>query len=160
MAFRTTTQWKSMVSRLGGGIRSSTFATSTSPKMKAYSPSLDYVYAQEHRGLRGDFVPVYVSIGMILMSVSLGLLTAMHQLKRAPNVQVRKSRRETIPELVEPERVVDEADQFLKKSFFRKVAHIQEPAAPKVPDYIRGEAFARRPHAETLKSVGVDPSTH
>lgn len=94
--------------------------------------------------MKGDFVPVYVALGLIALSVGFGFQTAMHQLKRAPNVSVKKSRRETIPEVTEPEEVVDEADKFIKKSFFRKVAHVQEfDHQSVIPDPIRGDALAR-----------------
>ncbi|XAR65605.1 hypothetical protein NMG60_11009773 [Bertholletia excelsa] len=163
MAFRTPVcNLKSALSRLGG--RSSPFVTSTAPKSKAYPPTLDLSHAQDTkpRRVKGDMVPVYVALGMVVMSTTLGLHTALHQLKRAPNVQLRKSRRETIPELEDPDRVVEEADQFLKKSVFRKVAHVQDAVGADriVPDPIQGDVFAREPRAETLKSVGVDPKIH
>ncbi|MCD7458148.1 hypothetical protein HAX54_037413 [Datura stramonium] len=65
----------------------------------------------------------------------------------------------TIPEVTEPEEVVDDADKFIKKSFFRKVAHVQDFDNQSVmPDPIRGDVLAREPHSETLKSVGVNPT--
>ena len=95
-------------------------------------------------------MPVYVSIGMIALSISLGLYTAKHQVLYAPNVRVRKKARETIPEVVDPDKVVEEADKFIKKSFFRKVAHVQEL------DH-NGLKYLPEPRAETLREVGVDP---
>ena len=70
---------------------------------------------------------VYLAVGTIMMSLSLALYTALHQLKCAPNVQVRKSRRETIPEVENPGRVVEEAHQFINKSLLRKEDNIQDP---------------------------------
>ncbi|KAM0003543.1 hypothetical protein Hdeb2414_s0016g00484701 [Helianthus debilis subsp. tardiflorus] len=93
------------------------------------------------------------------MSVSIGAFTATHQLKRSPNVSVKKSKRETLPELVEPEKVAEESDNFIKKSFFRKIAHVQEADRQEVmPDPIRGDSYAKhpKPHTESLKSVGVE----
>ncbi|KAL6972943.1 hypothetical protein U1Q18_027118 [Sarracenia purpurea var. burkii] len=110
------------------------------------------------RPVKGDFVPVCVALGLIAMSATLGLYTGMHQLARAPNVRVRKSMRETIPEVVEPDLVVEEGDKFIKKSLFRQVAHIQkDPDNPFIHDFNRCELLTRQPRAETLKSVGVDP---
>lgn len=72
------------------------------------------------------------------------MFTVWHQLGRAPNVYVKKSRRETIPEVVEPEHVAEEAEKFVKQSFFRKVAHIQDFDRQEVmPDPIRGDILAR-----------------
>ncbi|CAK9163198.1 unnamed protein product [Ilex paraguariensis] len=164
MAFRTPNYLKSMVSRLRG---SYTFTTSTPPNTKAayaapipmapdVGPSQD---AKLPRRSKGDLVPVYVALGMIVTSMSFGIYTGLLQVKYAPNVFVKKSRRETLPEVVEPEHVVDESTKFINKSFFRKVAHIQESNRQQVmSDPIRGDVFARlQPRAETLKSVGVDP---
>ncbi|XP_028062813.1 uncharacterized protein LOC114266121 [Camellia sinensis] len=154
MSFRTTTYWKSMLNRLGGR---SSFATSTSPKMKAYAPASEYSgqFEETAKAVRGEFIPVYVAVGMIAMSASLGLTTALHQLMYSPNVRVKKSRRETVPEVVEPELVVDESDKYIKKSLFRKVAHIQEVDV--IPEHAHREILTRPPQAETLKEVGVDP---
>ncbi|KAK2974142.1 hypothetical protein RJ640_021433 [Escallonia rubra] len=112
--------------------------------------------------LKGDIVPVCVALGMIVVSTSLGLYTAFHQLGRSPNVHVRKSRRETLPEVEEPEHVVHEAEKFITKSFFRKVAHVQDMDHRDrfVPDPSHGDILASKLHTETLKSAGVDPKLH
>lgn len=94
--------------------------------------------------LKGEFFPVYVAIGMITLSAAFGIHTARHQLSRSPNVYVKKSRRETVPEVVEPEQVVEDAHNFINKSFFRKVAHVQDVDRQEVmPDPIRGDVFVR-----------------
>lgn len=167
MAFRSTSYLKQMVSGLGAG--KATYATSSLPKLKAYAPAADYAQlhhrqdqqkATKPKPGKGDFVPVYVTLGMIALSVGLGLLTATHHLARNPTVFVSKKRRESIPEVVEPEHVAEEAQQFIRKSFFRKVAHVQEFNTPEkqvIPDPIRKDAYAHRPRLETLKSVGVEP---
>ncbi|KAJ0680036.1 hypothetical protein HanPI659440_Chr16g0619831 [Helianthus annuus] len=93
------------------------------------------------------------------MSVSIGTYTATHQLKRSPNVFVKKSKRETLPELVEPEKVAEESEEFIKKSFFRKIAHVQDADRQEImPDPIRGDTYAMhpKPYTESLKSVGVE----
>ncbi|KAJ9163978.1 hypothetical protein P3X46_023597 [Hevea brasiliensis] len=161
MALRSMSCWKSMVSRLSG---TATYATSSSPKMMAYAPTADFGSPQREKRtkktIKGEFVPVYVVIGMIALSVSLGLYTAKQQIMHSPTVRVKKKTRETIPEVEEPEIVMNEADRFVKKSFFRKIAHVQEfdSGLRYTPDPIRRDAFAHeQPRAETPKSVGVDP---
>ncbi|KAL3570049.1 hypothetical protein D5086_027298 [Populus alba] len=157
--------WKSMASRLRG---TATYATSTPPKLKSYAETADQFGHQYHqeskhsKKVRGDFVPVYVAIGMITVSISLGLYTAKQQVLCAPNVRVRKKTRETVPEVVDPDKVVDEADKFIRKSFFRKVAHVQEfdhNGLQYLPDPSRKDVFAQKPRAETLKDVGIDPKS-
>lgn len=161
MAFRSRNHWEQMAN----GLRQ--YATSTSPKTKAYTPSAG-VAAQNQQGykrfFRGDFVPVYVVLGMITVSLGLGLHTAMHQLKHNPHVHVKKQRRETLPEVVEPEHVVEEAEKFMTNSFFRKVAHVEEFDGYNhaVKDPTRRDAFAYKPsnpreRVVTLKDVGADP---
>ncbi|XP_076960910.1 uncharacterized protein LOC143637400 [Bidens hawaiensis] len=159
MALRATNLLKSMVNRSRGSFG---FATSTTPKMKAFSPNADHDYHHQDpkpKSLKGDYVPVYISLGLILMSVSIGTYTATHQLKRSPNVFVRKSKRETLPELVEPEKVTEESEEFIKKSFFRKIAHVQDADRQDImADPIRGDTYAmdQKPYVESLKSVGVE----
>lgn len=150
-----------MVSRLRG---TATYATSTQPKMKAHAPTADIGHPHQERhskkALKGEFVPVYVVLGMIAVSLSLGLYTAKQHMMHSPSVRVKKKTRESIPEVEEPEKVVEEADKFVKKSFFRKVAHVQEfdSGIQHASDPIRKDAFAHdKPRVETLKSAGVDP---
>ncbi|KAF5207975.1 Nfu1 iron-sulfur cluster protein [Thalictrum thalictroides] len=98
------------------------------------------------RGLmRGEFVPVYVALGLIILQFSIGFHTVKQQLVYSPTVRVSKKRREMLPEVEDPEYVVDEASKFLNKSFFRKVAHVQEVADkdPAVPDSIRKDVYAK-----------------
>ncbi|XP_031129462.1 uncharacterized protein LOC116031402 [Ipomoea triloba] len=156
MAFRSQAYLKSMVNSLSG--RLSMYGTSTLPNLKSYVPSAAAannlnLKQSLPRGKKGDLVPVYVALGMIALSTTFALHTAMHQLKRAPNVFVKKSRRETVPELVEPEHVAEESDEFVKKSFFRKLAHIQ----PTIAHDPLGCVYTRQPPVETLRSVGVEP---
>ncbi|CAL0325248.1 unnamed protein product [Lupinus luteus] len=173
MAFRPTMgQWVALLNKgFKGGSNSSTFTTSTTPKMKA-SPTAtgDYNHSPHQYQQRNNakpansanFVPIYVAIGMIAMATGLGLHTAWQQLRNSPTVRVKKEKRETLPEVVEPEHVAEEADNFLKKSFFRKVAHVQDQSYPDkdiIPDPIRKDAYAHQPRVETLKSAGVDPAT-
>ncbi|KAI5660343.1 hypothetical protein M9H77_29136 [Catharanthus roseus] len=136
---------KSMISRLRGG-GSSSFTTSTTPKMKPFSSALDFSPEFKARAKKGDIVPVCMALGMIALSTSIGLYTAFKELRHAPDVHLKKSRRETIPEVVEPDHVLQESENFIKKSFFRKLAHIED-SNPQI--------FTRQPKAETLKDVGT-----
>lgn len=148
MASRSPAYIKSMIGRLRG---TSNFTTTTSnaPKMKpAVSSTLELSPEFKARIKKGDFVPVCMAMGMIVTSTSIGLYTAMKELRYAPDVHLKKSRRETIPEVVEPERVVDESDRYIKKSLFRRLGHIKDTGA---------EIFFRQLKAETLKDIGVDP---
>ncbi|GAB4827297.1 hypothetical protein Ancab_034186 [Ancistrocladus abbreviatus] len=153
--------------------RFGTGAAATIPKMKAYAPTIDQLagdhryqhQVQQSKGrgkAKGDSVPVYVALGMIAVSLTLGLLTAKQQLLYAPDVRVRKSKRKTLPELEEPDLVARESERFFTKSFFRKVAHAQQQQLLKdilpVPDRdrIQADILTRQPRVEALPSVGVD----
>ncbi|KAM0984722.1 hypothetical protein ACFX2I_012010 [Malus domestica] len=145
MAFRSMNHWKQMSTALCG------YATSTSLKMKPYSPTAGATKKPQQsnvkRFMRGDFVPVYVVVGMITVSVGLGLHTTKQHLKHNPHVYVKNERKETLLEVVEPERVVAESDKFVKNSFFRKVAHVQEfdDYNQAVQDPIRKDVFTHKP---------------
>lgn len=152
--------WLALLRNSYGG--KAAYATSTAPKMKAYAAAADYGHKQQHgKSAKRDFVAIYVAIGMIALSTGLGLHTAWQQLRNSPTVSVKKQRRETLPEVVEPDHVAEEAEKFMKKSFFRKVAHVQERSYPdhhQILSPIQGDAYTYTPRVETLKSVGVDPS--
>ncbi|TKW01031.1 hypothetical protein SEVIR_8G150500v4 [Setaria viridis] len=104
---------------------------------------------------RGDYVPVYVALGLIALSVTLGLSTARQQLAHAPNVRVDKKKRETVPEVAAPDLALDEGERFVGNSLFRKVAHVQDDrslaagVADPVAEYPTKKAV-------TLKDVGVE----
>ncbi|KAE8805334.1 hypothetical protein D1007_18570 [Hordeum vulgare] len=108
----------------------------------------------------GDYVPVYVALGMIGLAVTLGAHTARQQLAHAPNVWLDKRKREAVPEVADPDLALDEAERFVGGSMFRKVAHVQDDrslaagVADPVADYPY-DPTARK--AVTLKDVGVDP---
>ncbi|KAF8021926.1 hypothetical protein BT93_G2154 [Corymbia citriodora subsp. variegata] len=161
MAFRSPSRLYSMLHLARGVNADASYATATGPKLKAYTPSAsaDVGRAGQRGGKPwGDYVPVCVASGMILLAVALGLHTVKQQIMHSPAVRVNKSRRETVPEVVEPERVVEESANFLTRSFFRKVAHVQDVnPGEAVPDPIRKDAFVHPAKAETLRSVGVDP---
>ncbi|KAL8460180.1 hypothetical protein ACS0TY_031133 [Phlomoides rotata] len=158
MAFRTNSMqgyWKSMANALR--TNSNTFTTSTPPKLKAYASPADRPSSGiKSKAAKGDYFPLLVSAGMICLSASFGLYTVWHQLGEAPNVFVNKSRRGTLPEVVEPERVAADAERFVKQSFFRKIAHIQDVDRQEVmDDPIRGDVLTRPVRVESLKDVGV-----
>lgn len=135
-------------SRLTG---KTSFTTSTTPKTKPQAANAGDYAVQQYPAATGAgarmklaFIPVYVAIGMITLQVGFGLFTVFHQLRRAPNVCVKKSRRESVAEVTEPEHVAEEGDKFLKESFFRKIAHIQDiDHKGVIPDTIRTDVLAR-----------------
>ncbi|KAI8526727.1 hypothetical protein RHMOL_Rhmol12G0018200 [Rhododendron molle] len=126
MAFRAARQhWRSLVAN---GNRP--FASSTTPKMKLFSPTADSIHSEHHHkasaAIKGDFVPVVVVLGTILVAVSIGVHTAKQQLVHSPSVRVNKKRRESVPEVDDPDHIVGGSEKFIDKSFLRKVAHIQD----------------------------------
>ncbi|KAI3426670.1 uncharacterized protein J3R85_009727 [Psidium guajava] len=164
MASRSKNLLQSLSSRLS---QTAGFTTSTTPKMRAHAvpvgrSELDQV---KKRLKKGDLVPVCMAVGMIAFSTSLGLYTAIRELKDSPTVRVKKSMRETLPEVVEPEAVVEEAERFVNRSLFRKIAHLQEfdtgdsaiglPGSPPGSSEDVSGGVRRARHVESLKSVGI-----
>uniref|UniRef100_A0A803NF32 Uncharacterized protein n=3 Tax=Chenopodium quinoa TaxID=63459 RepID=A0A803NF32_CHEQI len=132
----------------GHGIRT---MAGTVPKMKSYAATTE---GEPNKGKAkgGNYVPIYVALGMIGLAVTLGLHTAKQQFMHAPDVRVKKSRREMVSEVDDPERVTRESEDFIKKSFFRKVANVQE-FDTLIDDPIHGNSQTREPRVESLKTV-------
>ncbi|KAJ7979998.1 NADH-ubiquinone reductase complex 1 MLRQ subunit [Quillaja saponaria] len=144
--------WRSMLNGTGGGRRcfasSSTIGAAHSNHATLRSAAL-----------KGEFAPIYVVMGMVMVAMTIGTHTAKQQLVHSPSVRVNKKRRESIPEVDDPDLVVSSADKFVNKSFLRKVAHVQDHKRT-LPDTARPDPFTTPRNAETLKTVGVDPSRH
>ncbi|KAK3015216.1 hypothetical protein RJ639_006854 [Escallonia herrerae] len=105
--------------------------------------------------LKADHAPIYIVFGMIMVAVSIGAHTAKQQLAYSPAVKVSKKKRESVPEVDQPEAMVGSSDKFINKSFLRKVGHIQDPASRTLPDPTRPDPFTCSRDVETLQSVGV-----
>ncbi|XP_031490760.1 uncharacterized protein LOC116257887 isoform X2 [Nymphaea colorata] len=142
----TTSYWRAIISRIQGKL--SWGRGTTAPQMSTYaSPahrvSLLHKLETGLKHMNGEFTPVAAAFGMILLAASLGLYTARHQLLYAPNVSVDKRRRETIPEVKEPDDVAQTSYAFFSNSFFRRLAHLQGPRRGQVlPHPIRGDPFS------------------
>ncbi|XP_074556193.1 uncharacterized protein LOC141812004 [Curcuma longa] len=135
------------------------FTTLTQSKLPPVaSPSVKHLVFSESKRRKAEFVPVYVALGLIATSTSLGLHMAMQQLRHAPNVLVSKKKRETLPEVVDPDWAVAKAERFISGSIFRRVAQLQDFDAVRagISDPTREETNAKE-HVVTLKTVGVDP---
>ncbi|CAI0380152.1 unnamed protein product [Linum tenue] len=98
MAFSSTGLWKRSLNSLGGGKNTNTFAISTLPKMKPYSLAADrHQFVRKSSSSsswwppRGEYAPVYVALGFIVLSASMGLHMVAHQILYSPSVRVKKS---------------------------------------------------------------------
>ncbi|CAK9178792.1 unnamed protein product [Ilex paraguariensis] len=131
--------------------------------MKVFAPTTDVLHAHEHHksraAIHGEFAPIYMMLGMLAVALSIGAHTAKQQLVHSPTVFVNKKKRETVPEVDDPDVVIGSADKFVNKSFLRKVAHIQDHNYT-LPDPARPDPFTRSRDVETLKTVGVEPGGH
>ncbi|KAM4072046.1 hypothetical protein ACJW30_11G105000 [Castanea mollissima] len=146
-----------MLIRQLGGNRS--FATSTAPK---FAPTVDAAHADNSLisrlvglfllGLKFELAPLYVLLGMVGVGVTIGIHTMKQQLMHSPTVRVNKKRRESVPEVEDPEAIINNSDKFVRHSFLRKVAHIQDHK-PVLPDASRTNPYTRPRTAETLKTV-------
>ncbi|KAL5700548.1 hypothetical protein ACHQM5_025975 [Ranunculus cassubicifolius] len=160
MAFRTVTYWRTMLTQIGNTTNRRPFATSTynTPKTGGFAAeAAQQQHPKPSWSIKGDYVPVYVALGLIVLALSFGGHTAMQQFKYSPAVQVSKKKRQEVPEVEEPEYVVGEAKKFIDNSFFRKVAHIQayDKEHQNSPDSMRGDVYTRPVQAENLKSTGA-----
>ncbi|KAK9684382.1 hypothetical protein RND81_10G206000 [Saponaria officinalis] len=153
MAFRTALENTLKKATIISMLKNSRSITTLTKTEKRQTRNLKQELLPKPKSL-GDYVPVYVALGMITLSLSLGLYTAKQELLHGPDVRVKKSRRETLPEVVEPDYVAREAEDFIKKSLFRKVAHVQEFETP-ISNPLRGDLLSKEPKVESLKTVGL-----
>nr|AAT45004.1 unknown [Xerophyta humilis] len=116
---------RSVASRLGSTRK---MTTATTARMKPVAPTATDFVDQNAKGkvVKGDMFPVYVALGMITLSLGFGAHTAKQHLMHSPGVRVSKKQRDTVLDVDDPDRVASESDRFINKSFFRKVAHIQD----------------------------------
>lgn len=158
--------WRSMLTQLG---EKRSFATSSIPKMKPSTihvsslshkekKLLDKVDTKAHR-MKAENAPIYMVFGLVAAAVTIAIHTAKQQLVHSPVVNFRKTKRESVPEVEDPDAVICSADKFINKSFLRKVAHVQDDTRT-LHDSSRPNPFTAPRKAETLKSVGVEPKGH
>lgn len=92
--------------------------------------------------MKAELTPVYIVCGLVGVAVICGSHTAFQQLARSPTVHVHKKRRESLPEVFDPDRTINSADKFINGSFFRKITHIQD-SNPTVHDPVHPNPFTR-----------------
>ncbi|KAL6493235.1 hypothetical protein OROGR_032994 [Orobanche gracilis] len=111
------------------------------------------------KSISSSFGPMGVVVGilggMVSVACLIGIHTAKQQLLHSPSVHLTKKRRECIPEVDNPDAVIQSADKFMSKSFLRKVGHIQDRHAHNMNEQARYGSTRSSPEVETLKSVGV-----
>ncbi|KAL3599339.1 hypothetical protein D5086_007257 [Populus alba] len=132
-------QWRAVLSQLG---QSRPFASSTAPKFATMAHNAAHHVPSSRYSATGEHAPFYVMAGMVTVAVAMAFHTMKQQLVHSPGVSINKKRRESIAEVDDPDTVVADASKFLKKSFLRKVAHIQEHN-PTLPDPTRANAITK-----------------
>ncbi|MED6182305.1 hypothetical protein PIB30_027415 [Stylosanthes scabra] len=131
-------------------------ATSTIPKLKVAGVSSHGSGNNSgHSSSMLDKVPIYMIWGFVTLACGFACHTGFQQLVRSPTVHVNKHRRETMPEVSDPDRTLNCAHKFVNGSFLRKVAHIQDNNT--TLNSSRPNPYTTPRKAETLKTVGVDP---
>ncbi|XP_027089597.1 uncharacterized protein LOC113782035 [Coffea eugenioides] len=158
MAFRATNQLRPMLKAMGSQSRS--FASSATRKYAtAAADAAMHVHEHMHQAkskfpANGDWAPVMIMGGFLVTVVTLATHSAWQQLAYSPTVQLSKKKRETVPEVYQPDAVLGSSDKFINKSFLRKVAHIQDHKRT-LDDPSRPNPFTHPRDIESLKSVGV-----
>ncbi|KAL2349470.1 hypothetical protein Fmac_003470 [Flemingia macrophylla] len=145
------------LAELGSGRRS--FTSPTTPKLKPVPTTIDAAHNSHSTSstLKAELAPVYIVCGMVAVAVAIGSHTAFQQLARSPTVHINKKRRESMPEVSDPDRTINSASKFIDGSFLRKMSQIQENK-PTLHDPVHPNPFNRPRTAETLKTVGIEPS--
>eukprot|EP01018_Ginkgo_biloba_P018321 Gb_38754 [translate_table: standard] len=158
MSSRASTYWRRLLSRYQ---EARPFSTSTQMKMKLNATeqfgSNAGTAAGSLRLLKPDFFPIYTLLGMTLMALFMGTLTIKQELMHCPNVLVDKKKRKSLPELKDPDFVLKKSDDFVNKSFFRRVGEntAKDSELGRAMPWL-GARDTSQKQAETLKSVGVE----
>ncbi|KAM7269020.1 hypothetical protein ACFE04_024517 [Oxalis oulophora] len=156
--FRSPSLWKFVAKESSGRYRA--FATATSPKFGPSTVGAGARAGQQHNkyAITGEYAPIYIVGGMVVVAVAMAAHTAKQQLMHSPPVSVNKRRREMMAEVDDPDRAAASGDKFLSKSWIRKIAHIQDPK-PSLQDAVKTDPYTRSRKSESLKTVGVNPKS-
>jgi hypothetical protein len=71
--------------------------------------------------LKPELFPIYTLVGMTALAVFLATHTMKQELMHSPNVTVDKKKRRDIPEVKDPQAVLKNSEDFVNKSFIRRV---------------------------------------
>ncbi|WCJ26701.1 hypothetical protein M5689_008500 [Euphorbia peplus] len=136
-------QWRGMVMRM---------RMEQKRGMAARSEAAEGIQKYNKYAITGEYAPIYMIGGFVTLALCIGIHTAKQQLLHAPGNYFSKKKRESFPEIDTPDSLVKGSHNFIKKSFLRKVAHIQQDSPTPLA--------SSRNTPETLKSVGVKPRSH
>ncbi|XP_020246870.1 uncharacterized protein LOC109824647 [Asparagus officinalis] len=159
MASRANKLWRSVADQRRP------FVTVTAPRMKLNSPAAGDLMNQGEKHasktFNADMIPIYAIWGFVALVGLFGVHTVKQQIVHSPTVSFSKKRREEMPVVSEPDWALSESEKLIKKSFFRRLAHIQidgdRVKSGVSSDPTRANPFSGPKSAESLKSVGVDP---
>ncbi|XP_057788429.1 uncharacterized protein LOC131005443 [Salvia miltiorrhiza] len=125
-------------------------ASAAAPKQEAAKVGM---YKKFKTSLGHAAVPVGILGGAVVMALMIGVHTVTQHFVRSPLVHVTKQNRGSMPEVDQPDASIRSGDNFVNKSFLRKVAHLQDKqyGEEKLPINI----YTRSREADTLQTVGV-----
>lgn len=152
---RATKQWRSILNSTVPQTQS--FSITSSPTRKFATTAADASAGGHHETAKSKFptaewAPIMVLGGFMAIVLSIASHSMWQQLAYSPQVHLSKKKRESVPEVYDPDVVVRSADKFVNKSFLRKVGNIQEKSFhdPSIHD-----PYTRSREVQSLKSVGV-----
>ncbi|XP_047938991.1 uncharacterized protein LOC125186626 [Salvia hispanica] len=96
--------------------------------------------------------PIGMIGGCVVMAIMIGVHTATQHFVRSPIVHVTKTNRGSMPEVDNPDAYIRSGDNFVNKSFLRKVGHLQET---QYGDSGGANIYTRSRETDTLRTVGV-----
>ncbi|KAI5648814.1 hypothetical protein M9H77_34819 [Catharanthus roseus] len=128
--------FKTSISILNSTVpQTQSFSITSSPTRKFATTAADASFPT------AEWAPIMVLGGFMAIVLSIASHSMWQQLAYSPQVHLSKKKRESVPEVYDPDVVVRSADKFVNKSFLRKVGNIQE------------KSF--HDPMQSLKSVGV-----
>ncbi|KAG6410770.1 hypothetical protein SASPL_128838 [Salvia splendens] len=104
------------------------------------------------RGLGHSLYPIGIIGGCVVLAIMIAGHTGMQHFVRSPIVHVTKKNRGSMPEVDNPDAYIRAGDNFVNKSFLRKVGHLQET---QYGESGGANIYTRSRESDTLRTVGV-----
>lgn len=150
---RAVTQWRRSI-LLQANAQTRSLSSSSTRKFSTKTTADEHHDRNNRKAkyLTGEWAPVMVLGGFMAVVVAIAGHSLWQQMAYSPAVHLTKKKRESMPEVYNPDVVVGSADNFVNKSFLRKVGNIQEK---RFHDPSIHDAYTRSREVESLKSVGI-----
>lgn len=90
---------------------------------------------------KAKMVELYPMFGMLVVVLAVAVHTAYQNIVHSPGIKLSKKKRESLPEVDDPDATVHSSGNLINKSFLRKIGQIQHDGNPVMPNTSRPNPF-------------------